>query len=141
MADSTYDRGSKPPRTMFSLGRPGSRKHDGEPEGAPVDEAVDEVDSSLLVDSGYLCGACDAPLPVGAAYCGQCATPVAGMVPDTAFDGDDLAHVEELDELEDRSPLTDLEVPDDAATVEPAVPADGWVEPAAEPTWNQVDVA
>ena len=39
-------------------------------------------DDIAVVESGFLCGACEAPLPVGAAFCGECGTPVA----DTADD-------------------------------------------------------
>jgi len=103
MSDGTNDRGPKPPRTLFSLGRPGAKPAE-EPvavvEDAPAADLTDTVDAAGTVDptevqaapdevaiadasddtfSGYLCGACEAPLPIGAVFCAECGTPVAGI--------------------------------------------------------------
>ena len=118
MSDASNDRGgSKPPRTMFSLGRPGNRTQgagDNTADAPAVDASTADAavgqptESTVLVESGYLCGNCEHPLPVGAAFCGECGTPVLGTVPGPG----------------EQSPLTDLEVPDDAAGVHdaPAMP-------------------
>ena len=71
MSDSSNDRSPKPPRTLFSLGRPGAKK--------PGDTAIAADSPSGGGDEEYelLCGACAAPLIGDAAFCGSCGTPVA----------------------------------------------------------------
>jgi hypothetical protein len=94
MSDGTNDRGAKPPRTLFSLGRPGAKAAE-EPAGgaggsgdttevadvADVAEAggADVAAGTDETFSGYLCGACEAPLPIGAVFCAECGTPVASL--------------------------------------------------------------
>ncbi|MEZ5141195.1 MAG: hypothetical protein R2726_01565 [Acidimicrobiales bacterium] len=70
-------KGVKPPRTLFSLGRPGAKERGG---AAVVDESrVEALDTDTGDDEEiqYACGACGALLPTGAAFCGECGTPVA----------------------------------------------------------------
>lgn len=87
-SDGTSDgKGVKPPRTLFSLGRPGA-KDTGE---ATIDQSrVEAVDSDAAggEEMQYACGACGAILPTGAAFCGECGTPVAT---DEYFEQDLLA--------------------------------------------------
>ena len=73
MSSDAADRGVKPPRTLFSLGRPGAKQDagPGEPAEAPTD-AAEEDEGELL----FACGACGAILPGGAAFCGECGTPI-----------------------------------------------------------------
>jgi hypothetical protein len=75
MANGTNDgRGVQPPRTLFSLGRPGSRAREEEVVADTlIEEPVEAVDEEIQ----YACGACGALLPTGAAFCGECGTPVA----------------------------------------------------------------
>ncbi|MCX7621127.1 MAG: zinc ribbon domain-containing protein [Acidimicrobiales bacterium] len=72
MAHGTNDgRGIQPPRTLFSLGRPGSKTRE---EDVAADTLTEAAASEEIQ---YACGACGALLPTGAAFCGECGTPVA----------------------------------------------------------------
>lgn len=83
------DRGGvKAPRTLFSLGRPGVKRPS---EGSDTTATVDTADTGLdepvdEMEIQYACGACAALLPSGAAFCGECGTPVA-MDDEDAADG------------------------------------------------------
>ena len=70
--DGTNDRGAQPPRTLFSLGREGSRRRRG---GTDVAEVEAEPERPAPV--GEPCVDCGAELIVGAAFCGECGTAVA----------------------------------------------------------------
>ena len=61
--------GVQPPRTLFSLGRPGSKKENG--DGAVL---ADEVVSC--------CPACGAALVPGAAFCGECGAALTAAAPE-----------------------------------------------------------
>ena len=86
--DGTTDRGAKPPRTLFSLGRPGPKSATAgtgtEEPAAPADVAADTT--PVADDATELgCGACGSTLVPGAAFCGECGTPVA-QIDDEPFD-------------------------------------------------------
>ena len=108
--DGTTDRGAKPPRTLFSLGRPG-----------PTSSPVADTDTDTAADAGIVdptatgavdtaptatdlddtmelaCGACGTTLVPGAAFCGECGTPVAQLDDGSA----DLVDEVPVDDLED----------------------------------------
>ena len=117
--DGTSERGSQPPRTLFSLGREGSKRRRG-----GTDVADDETKSSAPAPA--YCGECGEPL-TGGAFCGECGAPVATSPTDDA----DLGAAELIDEdlgLDEVPDLIDedLELDEDVDAVEP-------VEAAATP--------
>lgn len=134
--DGTTNGGAKPPRTLFSLGRPGPKSTTTEPPAEPPAEPsaestaapVDEVPAEDVTVE-LACGACGTTLIPGAAFCGECGTPVARL------DDESLVLVEEV-------PMGDLEDADFGAHVEelpaddaPAVLyADAEAVPLVEPT-------
>src|SRR5690349_18659185 len=74
--DGTTDRGAKPPRTLFSLGRPGPKSATAEasPDGA-ADGGIDEAGGIETEVVELACGACGTTLLPHAAFCGECGTP------------------------------------------------------------------
>ncbi len=155
MSDATNDRGAKPPRTLFSLGRPAAKKDT--PAAPPVDErATDALESDAdtantesatgadvetpavaFEESGFLCGACDAPLPVGAVFCAECGTPVAALDDDAvgAADADAVepagAGAEVVDVADHAPPVEASGAEVSAASEPPAAPFEPVEEPAA----------
>src|SRR5690554_4411920 len=87
--DGTNERGGQPPRTLFSLGREGTKKRQSggdDAEGAipppppPPPGAGDAGDAGGEhgeMHEALFCGSCGAGLDAGAAFCGECGTPVA----------------------------------------------------------------
>ena len=66
--------GVQPPRTLFSLGRPGAKRDNGtEPEAA--------------VEAAAPCPACGAALIPGAAFCGECGAALTESAPAEAGGG------------------------------------------------------
>jgi len=114
MSGDGIDRGGvKAPRTLFSLGRPSAKRP---PEaGSAIDAAdegtLEEVDAEVAVDEPeimYACGACSALLPSGAAFCGECGTPVAMDDDEPVEDG----MLDELTDLEEPGASQPLAAPD-----------------------------
>ncbi|MFN8039002.1 MAG: hypothetical protein U0Q07_07295 [Acidimicrobiales bacterium] len=125
-ADSSDGKGVKPPRTLFSLGRPGAKVERGGAAVAvdpPADVATEVADEEIQ----YACGACGALLPTGAAFCGECGTPVAT---DDYYE-DELLHDEGMAPggLLDEAVVADEE-PLDAVAEAPEAPAAEVGEPA-----------
>ncbi len=96
MTGEGNDRGGvKAPRTLFSLGRPGTKRpRDGAESTATVDEEITIDEAVEEMEIQYACGACGALLPSGASFCGECGTPVA-------IEDDEVADHGMLDELSD----------------------------------------
>jgi hypothetical protein len=102
-AEGTNDKDAKPPRTLFSLGREGSKKkrraaadHQADAGASVADEAPQPVHAAF-------CAECGSPIVEQAGFCGECGAAavlldetVRGGVAADALDPDEL----ELDELD-----------------------------------------
>ncbi len=118
--DGTTDRGAKPPRTLFSLGRPGPKGATTEP---PIDPSIDPGEpvagdlDDAVASAGAVelaCGACGETLIPGAAFCGECGTPVA--LDDEPFDLVEEVPMADLDAAELGEYVEELAI-DDASGV------------------------
>jgi hypothetical protein len=105
--EGTSDKGGRPPRTLFSLGREGSRRRRG---GGGTDVADPEPPGTdAVTDDVATCASCGNDLVGGAAFCGECGAAVAAASAGGELIDEDLALDEGPAELIDE----DLTVEDE----------------------------
>jgi hypothetical protein len=89
--DGTNERGGQPPRTLFSLGREGSKRRRGGTDVADAEQPTEAASAPVPA-----CASCSADLVDGAAFCGVCGAQVVAA----ELIDEDLALDEEVEAAE-----------------------------------------